>query len=681
VAEQRIVALESRIGFLQQEKDSLIEIIQRFEEREKQWDQRWQSLLGQLDQMKQRELQWEQREKQWEQREKQWEQREKQWESEHAQLSSQVAKLEDAVKTAGMNLKTALGIEPSSERGGPLTRATSPDGGGSGGNSDDPPTEPEQPPSRHEQKYLNVFSRHRPPSPVGLKESASVQEWWLGLESDPRCIPAPATIFGSRLFGLREEDRDFSFTLEERQQLFGQQVGLASKKRESTVYGLDVSVVKIQCIQEKIADFSREHWFHKSHSLGPKGSQISWEALAKIVTLVAEYAFPMNRLSKTFGHEYFSSANISRWFARSALPLLPVYIALGKALAKVDYLRTDDTSALVLDLKAEAKKGGLVADKQMSKEAWDKYLKDLGESTDTDLISDVIKVFGRVSQTVDGKAAKVSINTTLVSGRLDHTDYNSTVYFYRTHFGQAGNLLSRILKHRPENSGPLIIQGDSSPQNHVEEAIADILELIYIGCLSHCRRPFYRYRNRDKQLSFCMLRCFSVLAHIEALIKRGPLTTQRILHYRQRYGTKVWTLMKAVAQAVLDGERHPWADNQIWKKDDKLYEACAYLIRHYDELTFYLGHAQACADNNLSEQGLRGEKLIESAAYFRKSENGRTALDIHRTLLASCNAGNLSYAVYIKFVSEADPVEVKNHPEQYFGFDSTAGQKSPLDHH
>jgi hypothetical protein len=95
----------------------------------------------------------------------------------------------------------------------------------------------------------------------------------------------------------------------------------------------------------------------------------------------------------------------------------------------------------------------------MSKEAWDKYLKDLGESTDTDLISDVIKVFGRVSQTVDGKAAKVSVNTTLVSGHLDHTNYNSTVYIYRTHFGQAGNLLSRILKHRPENSGPLIIQG------------------------------------------------------------------------------------------------------------------------------------------------------------------------------------------------------------------------------
>ena len=42
-----------------------------------------------------------------------------------------------------------------------------------------------------------------------------------------------------------------------------------------------------------------------------------------------------------------------------------------------------------------------------------------------------------------------------------------------------------------------------------------------------------------------MLRCFSALARIETLIKRGPLTTERILRYRQRYATKIWALMKA----------------------------------------------------------------------------------------------------------------------------------------
>ena len=629
-AEQKIVALEVQVTQLRQERRGFIEAIQRLEQREQQWEQR-----------------------------------EQLWSAERDQLSGRISKLEDAVKTTGMNLKTALGIEPSSERGAPLAHAGT-SGGGSGGNSDDPPADPEQPPSRHEQKYLGVFSRQRLASPLGLKGSASVQEWWRGLNSDPGCIPAPASIFGSRLFGLREEQRDFSFTMDERQRLFGQQAGLSSKKRESTVYGLDVSVVKIACTQEKLSDLSREHWFHKSQSLGPRGCQISWEGLAKIVSLVAEYAFPMNRLSKTFGHPYFSSANISRWFARSALPLVPVYIALGKALAAVDYLRTDDTSALVLALRVEAKKGALIADKQMSKDAWEAYLKHLRESTDVDLISDVIAAFGRVAQTVQGEKAKVSVNTTLISGRLDHIDYNSTVYFYRTHFGQAGNLLSRILQHRPKNAGAVMIQSDSSAQNHVEEDVAAGLKLIYIGCTSHCRRPFYRYRARDKQLSFCMLRCFSVLAHMETLIKRGPLTTQRILRYRQRYGTKVWALMKAVAQAVIAGERHPWADNHAWKKDDKLYEACAYLIRHYDELTFYLNHAHICADNNLSEQGLRGEKLIEGAAYFRKSENGRTALDIHRSLLACCNACNFPYNTYLENVSEADPEDVKKNPEQYF---------------
>ena len=77
-ADQKISVLETQVELLRQERGGLVEIIQRFEQREQQWEQReqqweqrWQVLLGQLDQMKQRE---------------------QQWGAEHAQLSSQIAK-------------------------------------------------------------------------------------------------------------------------------------------------------------------------------------------------------------------------------------------------------------------------------------------------------------------------------------------------------------------------------------------------------------------------------------------------------------------------------------------------------------------------------------------------------------------------------------------------------------
>jgi len=332
-------------------------------------------------------------------------------------------------------------------------------------------------------------------------------------------------------------------------------------------------------------------------------------------------------------------------------------------------LKTDDTSSLVLELRAEAKHG-LIPDSKMTGEEWQQYLEERAEKLEKnniDLVTKVIDAFGRVSQKARGEGAKTSVNTTIISGRLDPCDYRSTAYFYRTHFGQAGNLLSRILEYRHKNDAKkIVIQGDLSAQNHIEAAIAESLAITYIGCTSHGRRPFYRYRNRDPQLCFFMLRCFAVLARVEILILAGPVTRKRILRIRGRYSAKVWELMKEVCTAVINGERHTLADNKVWKKDDKLYEACAYIVRHFEELTYYLSHAEIDADNNSSEQGLRGEKLIEGASYFRQTENGRIALDIHRTMIACCNVCGLGYDTYLRYVGEADQQQIEADPERFF---------------
>lgn len=598
-----------------------------------------------------------------------------QWKEEREQWKTQIDKLEKKVKDLAIELKKSQGLEPKSEKGSRLAGGKNSSGGGSDdGNGPTDPSSPGDTPKKdsaiHEKKYLAIFARQRPNKGIAAGFE-SRQEFWQKVGSEPHLIPAPAKIFHTKVFGEREEVREFSFTNEEKQALFGHSAGLHSKMTPSTVYGLDLAIVKTTCFQETLRSHKTGVSYSKSKSLGPSGSQMSWEALSTIAVLVAEYAMPIERLAKVFGGGYFSSDRISRWFVRSASPQLPIYIAMGRKLAYARYLKVDDTSGLVLDMRKEAVMG-LTADKDMTGEEWENYLNTIAEKLTrkggVDLVTPVISVFGRVAQRSCGTGAKTSLNVTLVSGKLDTADYSSTVYFYRTHFGQAGNLLTRILEQRPAHSAEEVIhiQGDCSPQNNLEAEVAGRFNVIKVGCTSHSRRPFYRYRLRDREAAFCLLRCFAILARVEDMISRGPLTEERILKLRKRYSRKVWAIILSICQAVLKGKRHDLARNQIWKNADKIYNGCAYIKRNRKALTFYLSHPEIDPANDSSEQGLRGEKLIEAASHFRKSENGRVALDIHRSMIASCSACGLDYKVYLKTVFEADPNEIKKNPEQYF---------------
>ena len=648
--------LESELAHIRQDRDELRDLLKRR-------DQQLEQMQTNIDV---REQEWG---RQLAQIERQWSDREQQWQHQREVLSQQINQLETKVGDLGTQLKIALKIEPSSEKGAQLAKQpghggnSGGDGGGGGAPSNKSPGG--DAPLRQKRKYLGIFKRPRVADPAD--EWALKQAYWQSVGSDPHLIPAPATIFGSRLFTTPLEDKASSFTAAERLKLFGRVKGLHSTKDHTTIYDLRLSLAEISCTQENLRPLAGGQHCRKANALGPAGCQMSWQTLATVVTLVAEYAFPMERLAKAVGHDYFTSANISRWVIRSATALVNVYVAFGKGLANCSHLRMDDTSALVLALRAEARTG-LIPDKAMTGEEWEAYLDELRKSEQkAALLVPVIEAFGRVSQRADEKGAKIGVNVTLICGQLVADDYRAKVYFYRTHFGQAGNLLSRILEYRKTSAPASIkVQSDCSSQNHVEPEVAKRIKVTYVGCSSHGRRPIFRYRDRDEELCYYLLRCFAALANIEAVIKRGPLTHDRTLRYRQRYAARIWGLIKGVCQAVVDEVAHPITGPSRWRKGNKLYDACLYVLRHFDALTHHLTDPLLEPDNNAIEQGLRGEKLIESSTFFRKSELGRIALDIHRSFIASCNACHLSYHDFLQIVMTADPGDVAAHPERYF---------------
>ena len=607
----------------------------------------------------------------------QWKEEREQWKDKHEKTQTEIEGLKKQLKDLSLQLKKSQGIDPSSEKGRQLANASSGqsaggdgggDGNGKGGLPDDGGARPES--KSHKQRYFDIF-KNRKPEKKRSSGFQSEQDFWQAIGSDPDCIPSKALIFSSKVFEQKEETKRFEFSKEEKLRLFGRESGLHSKTSSSTVYRLDLALTKMTCIQESLSSHEDGIRYSKTKSIGPAGTQMSWETLAVIATLVAEYAFPMERLAKAIGHSYLSSGNISRWFVNSAHPLIPIYIAMGKALAHSRSIRMDDTSSKVLEMRRAAQKG-LTADRQLTGYEWDQFLDNLsaksGKNGYLDLLRPVYEAFGRVSSKARSDDAKKSINVTLISGKLDQADHDSMVYFYRTHFGQAGNLLSRILEHRPAHKPGeiLFLQSDCSNQNNLEAEVAASFKIMKLGCTSHARREIYRHREKDPNGAFFLLRCFAALARMTELTKNGPMTRDRILRIRTKYGRRIWALILSTCRSVIKGKSHPLAKNRLWKKGDKIFEACSYILRNRKALIVYLNQPELGADNDAAEQALRGEKLIESASHFRNSENGRVALDIHRSMIASCNACGLEYRKFLRIISETDPELIQANSEQYF---------------
>ena len=102
-----------------------------------------------------------------------------------------------------------------------------------------------------------------------------------------------------------------------------------------------------------------------------------------------------------------------------------------------------------------------------------------------------------------------------------------------------------------------------------------------------------------------------------------------------------------------------------WSKATTLGTAARYIIKHFEALTAYLDDPRLEPSNNLRERMLRMEKLIESSSMFRKSLEGRFALDVVRTLLQTTVAADAPVHEYLVSVLRASEEEISAKPERF----------------
>jgi hypothetical protein len=457
-------------------------------------------------------------------------------------------------------------------------------------------------------------------------------------------VPSGEALFTGNLANRVDEARPLKV---ERVENFENPRGLHGTSDDRTRYEHSVTTKTIHLSVETVTDpRTGKSVTASTDEIGPPNCQSTWTGIANTIISVIGYAIPINRLASmlTQSNPYFTSSRLCSQLELAAELFAPIYISLGEQLSDCDVLLGDDTKARVIEINRALKDGG-----------------ELNEPPEGSLVWKIRETFGRIFARKKGKGLKRSFNVSAVIGKTEPNDPRSYIFFFRSHLGSLGDLLSKMLETRSPKKKRLTLVTDLATTNLVSASLYSTFEITHAGCAAHARRPFWRDKDKDQKLCYWMLSAFLVLEQIEDQIDERGRTKATIERYRNRYSRKVWAIIRRRCESVLRGEK---TYGSYWPKTSQLYGACLYIVKHFEILTAYLDDPRLPSTNNLSERVLRWDKIMEDASKFRMTEAGRVHVDILRTIVHTCSAAEVELKDYLLFVFKSR-VAIESDPSKF----------------
>jgi hypothetical protein len=424
-------------------------------------------------------------------------------------------------------------------------------------------------------------------------------------------------------------------------------------KVEKIKINVEKLVVEDETGETRIITASTKH-------IGPPRFDITWEFLANLCVLVAQYALPFNRIATmlTTTAKKFSASMLSKHFIYTADRFVDVYLRLYLDLAPTDVLMGDDTSVRVTEVSRYFKS----TSPPDPPPPWQDYATPekakniVSRDGKPPLEVRLAQVLPFVSERRTGDGDKTKFNTTVLHGRTVPDNPRSSIVFYRSHFGGFANLCEAVLKHRNPDLRNIWIQSDLATTNLVvDKKLLETFDIQYAGCASHARRPFAIHEDEDSVWCSYMLHMFKGLFIHEHCLDSSGRNTKNVTAVRTNDSLAMWQEIKQIAVDI----------SEKWSKKTKLGNAARYIINNFEKLTTYLYNPRLSLTNNFSERMMRMEKMIESSALFRTSLKGRAALDIIRTIIQTCVAAEVNVKDYMLYVLKSDPEEVAANPQKY----------------
>jgi len=431
------------------------------------------------------------------------------------------------------------------------------------------------------------------------------------------------------------EEKD-SLTVEKKTH-FSNTTGLRTSTENHIRYDFDIAIKEITYSVETVTDPKTGQTVRAStHLVGPPGWQITWNAMVNIVHLVVVFSMPAHRAAAFLGNDKkaFGESTILRVLQYVAATCAPIYKEIFQQLAQSRRIQGDDSSTRVLAVEKKVKR----VDEGGTSPAESSNLDEKGSSELDRVMPELDALLGFAFETKTGKPKK-KLQVTMATGRVVAIDQFSQISFVRTHLGSFGNLLSQALKIRKPENNALTVQSDLSTAN-LPGPMPPSITLTFAGCAAHARRPFWRYRDVDPLNCYQMLRGFMLLSTIEDIIDCKDRTDEVTLHWRGRYGKKIWTLLKARAEKMML-EHMPTSE---------MHQSAKYIVTHFPELTHYLTDPWVHPTNNQVERILRSERTMLNNSKFRQSKKGRVAFDILRTMQLCCTGAQVPFLDYMKWI-------------------------------
>lgn len=434
---------------------------------------------------------------------------------------------------------------------------------------------------------------------------------------------------------------------------------------QRTRYDFDITLTEIKIGVEKVivkdADSSTRIISASTRGIGPARSDVTWEFLANLAIMVAQYAMPFNRLAALLSSpgKRFTAATMSKKFAYVAQRFVPVYLQNFRSLANAPIYSGDDTKTRVTEFDRHLKRtqaGGTDDPPWKDFATADVAEKTLQREVTSGLGVQTSFLLGFESGRKDGSGAKRELKTSVIWGRSEADNPRSALIFYRSHIGAFGNLLSICLGARDPDKKSVIVQSDLSSANLVNDhQLTECFSIEYAGCASHARRPFAIHETDAPDYCSAMLHLFKGLYIDERGLDIVGRNEANIRAVRDIDSRQTWEEIRELA--IMIGED--------WPKKSPIGGAANYIIRHYKKLTAYLDNPSIAISNDFSERMLRMENLIEANSMFRTSLEGRFALDINRSILQTAIAAQVPLQDYVAYVMRASAEDVAARPEEY----------------
>jgi hypothetical protein len=411
-------------------------------------------------------------------------------------------------------------------------------------------------------------------------------------------------------------------------------------------YEVELSVKKINYKVETVQ--SPQTGFSKTATIddGPPRFRTTWQGIAQIILLVFGMGLPMVRLAKCLQPtvNYFNPSRIWRISLYAAKAFAAIYLEIFRQLAQCSILAGDDTNNVVLEMREDIPKTS--KEDELKRQEKLAQSKNEADPQKADLLFEIEELLGSQMPRKDGAGNKKSVFTSVVIGRYLNDQPGTTLVFYHSERKTFGDLLGKILALRPDNPSKMpqtvFVQSDLSSSNAPNPVPTD-LNLVTVGCLAHCRRPFWRFRNDvDDEIVYY---CYTLLLLFDKIFDsdrsaRETCNAATILKARQTDQNLLWEEILVHCRAI----------QKQFAPNSDIVAAADYICKNSKTLTRYFHDARLLPDNNLSERLLRYEKIMLDNSRFRVTRKGRLAYDIVRTILATCTANGVSPRAYMVHV-------------------------------